>query len=194
MAVLTNASINETYGLGDTAMLECISSGGPNNTYQWQDNGRDLEGRTLPILAFSNITAETGGMYTCVVSNLAGSHNASTYLFIDPYFVSHPGDMQVSVGDTVVLACGVEAFPNPEYLWQRADGREIRNGIVSHERNLTITSIQFGDQGAYYCNASSNNEMPIQSRNGIITGIHHANIALRLFRKFNNKEADNSEQ
>ena len=153
--------------------------GGPNNTYQWQANETDLEGWTLPILVLPNVTADTGGMYTCVVSNLAGSHNASTFLFVDPYFVSPPGDVQVSVGNRVVLICGAEAFPNPEYLWQRVDGMQIRNYIVNG-RNFTIPSSEFGDEGDYYCIASGT-EMSFQSESGRITGtVYIPNLVVHL--------------
>jgi hypothetical protein len=148
-------------------MLECTSSGG-HNSYQWQFNGVSLDNKTLPILRLPNITADSGGEYTCVVSNFHGTDKASTFLFVYPYFLSHPGDVQVSLGSMILLTCDAVGFPNPEYLWTRVDGRIIRSD-VSDGRVLNITNVLFGDGGGYYCNASGRG-MSFQSQGSIITG------------------------
>jgi hypothetical protein len=143
--------------------------GGPNNTYQWQANGSNLDSETLPILRLPNVTADRGGEYTCVVSNLAGSHSTSTFLFVYPYFLSHPGDMQVSFGSVLLLTCDAVGFPNPEYLWQRTDGMQIMGDAVVDGRVLNIT-LESGDEGEYYCTALGRG-MTIQSQNAVLTGI-----------------------
>jgi hypothetical protein len=168
VAMLT--SINQTYSQGDTVMLECTSVVGLNHTYQWQVNGTNLANETLPILKLPKITADSGGEYTCVVTNPAGSHNMSTFLFVYPYFLSHPGDVQVSLGSTILLTCDAVGFPNPEYLWTRADGRTIRSD-VSDRRVLNIIDVLFGDGGEYYCHASGRG-MSLQSQGSIISGIN----------------------
>jgi hypothetical protein len=117
--------------------------GGPNNTYQWQANGMNLNNETLPILRLPNITADSGGEYTCVVSNFRGNHSANTFLFVYPYFSYHPGSMEVSAGSVILLTCGAVGFPSPEYLWQRADGREITDDVVYNRRVLEITDMTF---------------------------------------------------
>ena len=128
-----NLTSNVTHSHGDMALLECTSLGGPGNTYQWQVNGSLLNGETSGTLTLHNVTASKGGMCICVVSNLAGSASASTFLFVTPYFVNHPLSYQAAVGSTALLICDAVSFPNPEYHWQRADGRAIRSGtIIEH--------------------------------------------------------------
>ena len=161
---------NHTYSLGDTAMLKCVGRGG--NIYQWLVNGRELKEESLYILTLPNVTADTGGKYTCNVftRGLASPQSTiSTFLLVNPYFVSHPGDVQASVGNRVVLICDAEAFPSPGYLWHRVDGMEIRNDVVSNGRNLVIPSVQLGDLGDYYCTVSSST-LTVQSESGRITG------------------------
>jgi hypothetical protein len=165
---MLTSSINQTYNQGDTAMFECTSVVGLNNTYQWQANGTNLENATLPKLMILKITADNGGEYTCVVSNLAGSHNASTFLFVYPYFLSHPGDVQVSLGSVILLTCDAVGFPSPEYLWQRVDGMHMGNA-VNDRRDLNIIA-KLGDEGDYYCTAFGRG-ISIQSQNAIVTGI-----------------------
>ena len=174
-ATLTNSSLNETYGAGDTALLQCISRGGPNNTYQWLANGTEWDEQSSQNLTLPDITAIDGGMYTCVVSNLAGSDNASTFVFIEPYIVSDPVGDEISTGSTVVLTCGAEAFPNPEYLWVRPDERNISG--TNYGRNLTIASIDYGDEGEYYCNASARG-MTAMSEIAVIVGESKLSITI----------------
>jgi hypothetical protein len=144
--------------------------GGPNNQYQWLANGSSiLDGETSQVLTLSNISADNGGMYTCFVSNIAGNDSASTFVFVYPYIVSHPSSETTSTGSMVRLTCVAEAFPNPEYLWVRADGETIRDDILTNASSLMITSIEYGDQGGYFCNASAREETAI-SQVAVITG------------------------
>ena len=166
----TEDSINRTYNEGATATLVCTSSGGPNNTYQWLENGVILHGQNSDTLTRPNVTASTGGVYTCMISNIAGSHNASTFVFISPHFINHPLSEEASVGSAVLLICDVASFPSPDYLWQRLDGMNISNDIVTNERNLNISSVQYGDEGGYFCTASAG-EVSVQSQIAIVTGV-----------------------
>ena len=168
-ANLTEESNNRTYNEGATATLVCTSLGGPNNTYQWQENGDILYGQNSNILTLPNVTASTGGIYTCIVSNVAGSSNASTFVFIYPYFINHPHSDEVSVGSEVLLICDAASFPSPDYLWQRTDGVNISNDIVTNERNLSISSIAYGDEGGYFCTVSAR-EDSVPSNIAILTG------------------------
>lgn len=170
-ASLTEISINNTYSLGETALLECASIGGPNNTYQWQANGTDLSGETSQNLTRFDITASTGGMYTCVVSNLAGNHSATTFVFVYPYIVNETSAIiTVSTVSSVLLICDARSFPNPEYLWLRADDKDFREGILVNDSTLSIPSIEYGDEGRYYCNASARGRRA-QSQIATITGM-----------------------
>ena len=168
-ANLTEQSINHTYYEGSNATLVCTSSGGPNNTYQWLENGENLHGRNSDTLTLPNVTASTGGIYTCMVSNIAGSNNASTFVFIFPYFINQPHNDEVSVGSSVLLICDAASFPSPDYLWQRSDGQNISNRIVTNERNLSISSVKYGDEGGYFCTASAR-EDSVASNIAIVTG------------------------
>ena len=169
---MTEQSINDTYYEGANATLVCTSSGGPNNTYQWLENGENLHGQNSATLTLPNVTASTGGVYTCMVSNIAGSNNASTFLFIFPYFLNHPRSDNVSVGYSVLLICDAASFPSPDYLWQRSDGGNISNDIVTNERNLSISSVEYGDEGGYFCTISAR-ENSVSSNIAIVTGTLH---------------------
>lgn len=148
-------------------MLECTSLGGPNNTYQWQVNGTNLVGKTSQNLT---IPASTGGMYTCVVSNKAGNHSASTFVFVYPHIIMHPPEIvMTSANSSILLICDAESFPYPEYLWLRVGNGSFREEIETSSRNLNISSVQFGDEGGYYCIASARGRT-VQLQIVVITG------------------------
>ena len=155
---LNRTSINQTYELGDTATLECFSPGGPNNTYQWLMDGSVLIGEVSTKLVIPGITVSAGGTYTCVVSNAAGNHSASTLLFVSPYFIEQPVEVVLSsAGFIFNVSCVSAAFPDPEYQWGRhEDGRDIRTNISANMSGFAIFNVQFGDEGSYYCNVTSN--------------------------------------
>jgi hypothetical protein len=139
--------------------------GEPNNTYQWQVNGTNLDNETLSILMVLNITDDSGAEHTCIVSNPAGSHNTSMFLFVYPYFLSHPGDVQVSIGSVLLLACDTVEF---QYLWQRANEMHILGNAAIDGRVSNITA-KSGDGGEYYCIAFGRGTS-IQSQNSGVVG------------------------
>ena len=151
------------------AMLMCTSRGGPSNTYQWQTNDTDIEGETMENLTLANVNASTGGMYTCVVTNAAGNDSDSTFLFIAPYFITEPVDEETTNGSSVTLQCVAEAFPSPDYLWARTDGLPIRQELMINSDSLSFDPVIFGDEGDYYCNATSR-EAVAHSRDATIAG------------------------
>ena len=170
---LNRTSINQTYELGDTASLECFSPGGPNNTYQWQMDGRVLIGEVSSTLVLRGVTVSVGGTYTCVVSNAAGNHSRSTLLFVSPYFIEQPVEVVLtSAGSTFNVSCVAVAFPEPEYQWGHEDGRDIRMNISSNMSVFTISSVQFGDEGRYHCNITSNSIVNTSSST-LLTGKHY---------------------
>ena len=164
-----SASVNQTYFQSDVASLSCTSIGGPNNAYQWQANDTDIPGETMENLTLTNVNASTGGMYTCVVTNAAGNDSDSTFLFIAPFFITQPVDEETSNGSSVTLQCVAEAFPSPSYLWARSDGALIREDVITSVYNLSINPVLFGDEGDYYCNATSRNEVA-RSHDATISG------------------------
>ena len=148
-------SINRTYQQGEVAVLMCTGLGGPNNTYQWQANNTDILGETMENLTLANVNASTGGMYTCVVTNAAGNDSDSTFLFIAPYFITEPVDEETDNGSSVIFQCVSEAFPSPSYQWARTNGEPIRHDLVTAENSFIFDPALFGDEGDYYCNATS---------------------------------------
>ena len=112
-----------------------------------------MESTTLNIV---NITASLGGDYTCIVSNRAGNGTATVSLHVMPYFITEPEGAMESNGSTIAFTCEAEGFPAPSYQWGRVDEEEIgSNTLGNNLPNITFSPLLFGNEGEYYCNATS---------------------------------------
>ena len=174
-----NISEIQTYTRGDTVTLNCLVRGGPFLDYQWQFGGMDVAGGNDSFLYLSNIDASHGGDYTCVASNGAGNDTASTSVFISPYFITQPQEVFTSNGSNISIVCEAESFPSPIYNWARSDMQAIRNQVTGRTSTvLTFDPLQFGDEGNYSCNVTSQG-ITITSTTSVVTGntaiihIHH---------------------
>ena len=151
--------VGVVYDEGDNVTLTCSSLGGPGNTLQWF---RDDENITSVIEASDNnliltdiTVAGDGGMYTCVASNAAGMGEASVSLNISPQFIVQPVGDEITDGTDVSFTCVASAFPEPEYMWVKVDGELPVSAIGVNSSTLILSPAVFGDQGLYYCKATS---------------------------------------
>ena len=53
--------------------LECITGGGPENTFRWYHDNQLLPGETHSVLELTDIGISGGGYFNCTVTNAAGT-------------------------------------------------------------------------------------------------------------------------
>ena len=124
----------------------CDALGGPNNTFQWQMNGNIIGNDSM--LEVMDIDASSGGVYTCTVSNAAGSDSASTTLYVAPYIVTPLDEQTLTVnGSSVNLTCETDGFPLPTISWDR----NTTDITVSSDSELILSTVTFGQEGVYRC-------------------------------------------
>ena len=157
--VMLNVTPSNILSRGANVTLTCSARGGPDNVFQWQKNGADLPEEDQTTLQLTDIDATDGGEYTCVVSNAAGNSSMSTTINIRLYFDMQPMDINTEAGQNHMLTCGAEAFPEPTIQWFRDDGADFGMNVTGMDTSdLMFTPVQFGDEGDYYCTATSNEE------------------------------------
>ena len=169
MSVQPPTVITEPQG---NVTFNCSVQGGPNISYQWQRNGASLLNEMSDILTIVNASAASGGNYTCIASNVAGSDRSTASLLVAPTFITQPVNQQVSNGSTTSFTCTAESFPAPEYMWEKSNEASSSFYTVSNGSVLEFTSAVFGDEGRYRCVAS----LPGTSRNAtsqlvVLTGM-----------------------
>ena len=151
---------------GENVTFICMSQGGPGISYIWQKNGNDLPSETSETLVLNSVIAEDGGEYTCIVSNNAGSENATAVLYIMPRIVQNPSDILTRNGSTVNFTCIADGFPAPAYRWEMLGGSNSVSGSGAQEGLLAgidmvtdpileFISAVFGDEGTYRCVVTS---------------------------------------
>ena len=79
---------------GDSLTLNCTTSGGQDNMFQWYKDDIILEENVDNILNITDVTADDGGLYQCVVNNTAGNNSANiiiygTYLLSIILYITH---------------------------------------------------------------------------------------------------------
>ena len=166
--------VDQVFTRGEDANLTCISMGGPDNIFQWEKDGEIVANDS--VLSVMDIDASSGGSYTCTVSNLAGNDSVTTTLYVTPYFVTHPENVNTSNNSEVNITCLAESFPDPEYVWTRdGDSALVRDGVVMVDmsNNLGFRPVVFGDEGVYICVASIAIDMIVQTQSSnpaVLTG------------------------
>ena len=137
--------------LNDIVILMCISSGGPNNAYNWAKDEMILDGETSDTLTLIIINGSSGGNYTCTVSNAAGSDSASTTLYVAPYIVTPLEEQTLTTdGSNVSISCDADGFPSPTVSWV-----DMTNAAVMNTSILEFSPVMFGDEGLYRCVATA---------------------------------------
>lgn len=121
-------------------------------------NGMVLSEENSLSLNLPNISVSSGGMYTCNISNAAGSDSGSVTVNVRPRFTSLFEDLLRVSGDPATLVCEAESFPKATYSWRRQDRVPIRGGIPLNSSMLVFDSVAFGDEGDYVCTATSAGE------------------------------------
>ncbi len=144
------------------------ASGSPAPLYYWQkdgaplSNGGRISGVNTTALAITGVVADDAGTYSCLVSNLAGVAVATATLsvVIPPTIDSQVpagGAFFAGIGGTVNLSVTAHATHTINYQWNKNGGTLPNGGHVSGATtaNLTLTGIDAGDAGTYFCHLSN---------------------------------------
>ena len=154
-----NAVVNSSV---DTVLLRCLSPVDLGVMFEWAFNGITLENETTENLTLTEVTPRgNGGHYTCNVSNHAGSGIYTTNLFFNPVITASPMDeIAINGSLNVTLTCSATAYPTPQYEWFKENDSLPSSSVVYinvDTSTLIIPTVEFRDEGSYYCNATANN-------------------------------------
>uniref|UniRef100_A0A8C6Q6E8 Contactin 3 n=1 Tax=Nothobranchius furzeri TaxID=105023 RepID=A0A8C6Q6E8_NOTFU len=146
---------------------ECRANGKPKPSYIWLKNGQQLLSED-GVLSVSVLTLSDAGMYQCVAENKHGiiyfaaelmvlGRMRFFFLVTDPTrIIQGPVDMEIIVGESIVLPCQVSSDPVLDVSFSWAfNGHLITNGDGHFELrtagDLMIRNIQLYHAGKYIC-------------------------------------------
>lgn len=133
---------------GENLTLRCLTVGSFVDSYLWEKNGSIIgNSDTLDII----VDASSGGIYTCAVSNDAGSDSSTTTLYVAPYIDTSLEKETLTASKSILdISCDATGFPAPSVIWVDTQGLE-----VSNTSQLQFSPVMFGDEGQYYCLATT---------------------------------------
>ena len=90
---------------GDVLIMNCITSGDPNNMFFWYKDNVLLEGNYENILELTAVSAADGGLYECVVNNTAGNSTVNITIYGRSQHIIMKLLSMVQLKGNVTLAC-----------------------------------------------------------------------------------------
>lgn len=143
---------------GDTATFTVEAGGSEPLSYQWYYNTNTLvDGATDSTLTLTNVQPGDAGVYSVIVSNLAGTITSSNATLnvntnpVGPTFVTEPASEVVVAGSTVTLTATADGTAPISYQWYA--NNVLIPGATSS--TLTLVNVQTSDDGSYYVTASN---------------------------------------
>jgi hypothetical protein len=128
-------------------------------SYQWRLNGANIVGATSATLSLTSVTTgQSGGSYSCVVTNVAGSVTSSAAIFtvnaapIAPTITTQPVSRSVTAGTNVSFTVAASGTAPLSYQW-RLNGANLAGATSA---TLTLTSVTTGQSGGSYSCLVSN--------------------------------------
>ncbi|XP_041869741.1 contactin-3-like isoform X1 [Corvus kubaryi] len=155
--------------IGSTVDFECKPKAFPKAKCSWKKGGEQLhENERITLLKdgglrIANVTKGDAGSYTCLATNQFGTARGSTNLIVtEPTRITlAPSNMDVTVGESVVLPCQVQHDPllDISFTWYfngtltdfQRDASHFEKVGGSASGDLMIRNIQLKHSGKYVC-------------------------------------------
>ncbi len=132
---------------GSTVLLTVVAQGTLPLTYQWQQDGADLEGGTNATLNLTNV--QSSASYSAVVSNVAGTTNSAaaslTVIGSAPTIVTQPSAQTAAISGDATFTCAFRGSEPLSFEWQ-FEGEDIP-GATSP--TMILQNVQPGHAGRY---------------------------------------------
>jgi len=140
---------------GAQVVMEAYTVGALPSSYQWQFDGTNIVGATMPWLILSNPQSASAGNYSIVVTNAIGMvTNTVVSLSVNnsqPIITSQPQSLAVPLGDNLTFSVNVIGSGPLSYQWQ-LNGTNI---VGATNAVLALADVQSSEAGNYSVEVSN---------------------------------------
>ena len=160
---------DQATNVGATVTISAVVTGVPMPSLQWQLGGVNLvdgpnawgstnSGSSTATLTIQNAQTNDSGSYCLIASNSASAITNCMTLTVSPGnsapTITGPTDQNVIVNSNATFSASVAGLPSPTVQWQE-NGVDI---LDATNTSVTITNIQFSQDGFKYSIIASNSE------------------------------------
>ncbi len=173
---ITNQPQDQIVNAYENASLEVGATGTAPLSYQWFFQGTNLLDSDTADLIVSNVTPQSLGQYSVIITNSFGSVTSSiANLYLYPYLESpFPGAITIW-GQTNTLSAEAWGSGNLSYQWY-LNGAAISGATSS---NLVLAGIQFTNAGLYSVVVSSSFGSVTNTPEQVVVNPANVSLALR---------------
>uniref|UniRef100_A0A8C2A229 Contactin 3a, tandem duplicate 1 n=1 Tax=Cyprinus carpio TaxID=7962 RepID=A0A8C2A229_CYPCA len=147
----------------NTVTMECRPQAFPTAISMWRKGNEPVQSTDritlLPdgTLRITNVTKMDGGNYACLARNQFGVASTTGRLLVtEPTRFYGPVDMEIIVGESIVLPCQISCDPALDVSFSWAFNGQLLNKLDQHYEHsisgdLMIRNIQLKHAGKYVC-------------------------------------------
>jgi hypothetical protein len=165
---------------GQSAGFSVTATGTAPLTYFWRKGGTPMTNGPNPSLTIANVQSADAGIYSVIVSNIAGtitSSNATLAVIVPPtapIITSQPLSQSITIGQTANFSVSVSGATPLSYFWFKA------STLLTNSANpsFAVVNAQFADAGIYSVmvsnslgTATSSNAVLTVNTNAVAPGI-----------------------
>ncbi|POI25559.1 hypothetical protein CIB84_010691, partial [Bambusicola thoracicus] len=160
-----NTQAHYTVTEDSRAVLACMADGIPTPIINWKKDNTlltEIVGKYKAVpggdLILDNVMPEDSGTYTCTAVNAAGedTHTVTLVVHVLPAFTELLGDVTLTKGEQLKLACRASGIPVPKITWTFNNNIILaQHDDVSGHSELVIERVSKDDSGTYACTAEN---------------------------------------
>ncbi|MEA3445303.1 MAG: immunoglobulin domain-containing protein, partial [Bacteroidota bacterium] len=136
--LISGHPVSQTKCEDESLSFYVTASGSSPLTYTWLKDGTNT-GATGNLFTINNVTTDTAGNYTCIVSNACGSDTSNIAILTvnESPSVSISGTNSICEGDSSLLDAGT--FDS--YNWSSGESTQTINVSLAGEYSVTVSDI-----------------------------------------------------